>query len=99
MQLDRVCQGALKLGTKPDLFCAAGMGSLEHVRAFFDESGSLLPGAARTGSSRFAEGGARLSCPPQTSREQISDSLSMACRNAHVDVARFLLTKQPDLMF
>ncbi len=89
----------VQLGAKPDLFCAAGIGSLELVRAFFGESGNLLPNAARSGSSRFASDGTRLPCPPQTPREQISDALYLACRNGHEDVVRFLLTKEPDLSF
>lgn len=88
-----------RLGNKPDLFCAAGIGSMEDVQACFDESGNLLPGAARTGSSRYAADGTLLPCPPQTAREQISDALYMACRNAQADVVRFLLDKKPDLNF
>ncbi len=89
----------VQLGAKFDLFCAAGIGSVESVRAFFDQSGNLLPNAARSGTSRFAVDGTRLPCPPQTPREQISDALYMACRNAHEEVVRFLLTKEPDLSF
>jgi len=89
----------VQLGCKPDLFCAAGIGALEAVRAFFDEAGALRESAARSGSSRYASDGSRLPCPPETSREQISDALYMACRNAHEDVVRFLLTKDPDLDF
>jgi Ankyrin repeats (3 copies) len=89
----------VQLGCKPDLFCAAGIGSLESVRTFFDESGTLRPHAARSGSSRIAADGTRLPCPRQTPREQISDALYMACRNAHEEVVRFLLTKEPDLSF
>ncbi len=92
-------KGLLRLGTKPDLFCAAGVGLIESVRACFDESGNLIPDVARSGSSRFAADGTRLPCPPQTPKEQISDALYMACRNAHEDVVRFLLTKEPDLSF
>ncbi len=88
----------VRLGTKPDLFCAAGIGSLDAVRAFFDDAGELRPGASRTGSSRF-RGGQRLPCPPTTPIEQISDALYIACRNGHADVVRFLLAKQPDLSF
>lgn len=89
----------VRLGVKPDLFCAAGMGSIEHVREYFDEAGNLLPDAAKTGSSRFAPDGARLPCPPTTSTEQISDALCMACRNAHAEVVRFLLGKPVDSSF
>jgi ankyrin repeat protein len=89
----------LKLGGKPDLFSLAGVGLNDAVRACFDGSGNLLPGASRTGSSRFAVDGTRLPCPPLLPQEQISDALSIAARNAHVEVVRFLLTKQPDLSF
>ncbi len=99
MQCDGMRQTLLKLGAEPDLFCAAGIGSLEHVQASFDATGALVPGASRTGSSRFAPDGSRLSCPPLTAREQVSDALYMACRNGHTEVVRFLLSKQPDLSF
>ena len=87
------------LGSPPDLFCAAGMGSLEHVASWFDASGALREHASTTGSSRYAIDGSRLPCPPATAVEQISDALYIASRNAHVDIARFLLTKQPDVSF
>jgi ankyrin repeat protein len=92
-------QTLIRLGARPDLFCAAGIGALDHVREFFDKSGALRPDASRSGSSRFAPDGTRLPCPPRLPREMISDALYVACRNAHVDVVRFLLTKQPDLSF
>jgi len=88
-----------KLGVAADLFCAAGMGDLEAVRAFFDDTGALRPGASRTGSSRFARDGSRLPCPPATAREQISDALVIAARNAHAGVVRELLAHDPDLAF
>jgi ankyrin repeat protein len=89
----------VQLGAEPDLFCAAGMGLLEHVRASFDAAGALLPGSSRTGSSRFGRDGLRLPCPPATAEEQISDALYLACRNGQVDVVRYLLSKNPDLSF
>jgi len=89
----------VQLGVKPDLFCAAGIGSVEHVRALFDERGRLRPNAVRTGSTRYSSNGTRLPCPPQTPAEQIADALYMASRNGHIDVASFLLTKQPELSF
>jgi ankyrin repeat protein len=84
---------------KPDLYSAAGLGLIDSVRAWFDPTGQLLPCAATTGSSRFAADGTRLPCPPETATEQISDALVIACRNAQLEVVRFLLTKQPDLAF
>jgi ankyrin repeat protein len=92
-------QTLVRLGARPDLFCAAGIGALDHVREFFDETGVLRPGASRTGSSRFAPDGSRLPCPPLLPREQVSDALYIASRNAHVDVVRFLLSRAADVSF
>jgi hypothetical protein len=39
-------------GIEPDLFCAAGLGDVERIRAFFSPDGRLKPSASRTGSSR-----------------------------------------------
>ena len=89
----------VRLGVKPDLFCAAGVGSIDHVRACFDAAGQLLPGSARTGSSRLDQAGNRLPCPPETMMEQVSDALYIASRNAQVEVVRFLLSQKPDLSF
>jgi cytohesin len=89
----------VRLGARPDLFCAAGIGLLEQVQACFDASGALVPGSSRTGSSRFGPDGSRLPCPPSTPREQVSDALYIACRNHQEEVVRFLLDKQPDLSF
>lgn len=91
-------QTLVRAGVKPDLFVAAGMGSLEMVELCFYEQGQLGPDSAKTGSTRFKDGN-RLPCPPQTESEQIADALYMACRNAQLDVVKFLLTKQPDLHF
>jgi ankyrin repeat protein len=94
------CARALvQLGAVPDLFCAAGIGSLTHVQSFFDAGGALVAGASRTGSSRLAADGSRLTCPPPTVGEQISDALYIACRNGQAEVVRFILGKQPDLSF
>jgi ankyrin repeat protein len=92
-------QMLVKLGHRPDLFCAAGIGALEEVRGWFDESGALRPQASRTGSSRMAADGTRLPCPPTSAIEQVSDALYIACRNAQVEVVRYLLTRKPDLAF
>ncbi len=89
----------VELGTQPDLFCAAGMGLIDEVRAFFDESGELFPEASRTGSSRLAADGTRLPCPSVAPTELVSDALYIASRNAQLEVVRFLLTKKPDLSF
>jgi len=89
----------VRLGHKPDLFCAAGMGSLEHAQAVFDEAGALAPGASQTGSSRFASDGTRLPCPPLDPVEQISDALYIACRNGQPEVVGYLLARGADLSF
>jgi ankyrin repeat protein len=89
----------LELGAEADLFCAAGIGSLEHVQSHFDSKGELATNASRTGSSRFAPDGSWLPCPPPTPREKISDALYVACRNGQTEVVRFLLGKEPDLSF
>jgi ankyrin repeat protein len=92
-------QTLVKLGAEADLFCGAGIGSLEHVQSHFNATGELSPNASRTGSSRFAPDGSWLPCPPPTPREQISDALYIACRNGQIEVVRFLLGKEPDLSF
>jgi ankyrin repeat protein len=89
----------LRHGLEPDFFCAAGLGDLERVRAFFDASGKLAPNASRTGSSRWRPDGTRLPAPPPTARERISDALYFASRNGQVGVVRELLEHDPDLGF
>ena len=86
-------------GLKPDLFCAAGLGHLDTVRSFFDASGKLKRNASRSGSSRFAQDGTRLPCPPRTTREIVSDALYIACRAARVEVVADLLKRDVDVNF
>jgi len=88
----------VRLGDKPDLFGAAGMGDLNLVRSFWVD-GKLRPNASTTGSSRFAADGSRLHRPPETEAEIISDAFVMACRNGQLDVAVWLLSKGADLSF
>lgn len=92
-------EAMVRLGVDADLFCAAGMGSIERVTAWFDSHGSLMPNASTTGSTRLGPDGSRLPCPPVTGVEQISDAVYIASRNGHAAVVRFLLTKGPDLSF
>lgn len=87
------------LGARADLFCAAGMGDVDGIRAAFDDRGQLKPGASRTGSSRYSDDGLRLPCPPTSARDQISDALYAASRNGRADAVRELLTHDPDLGF
>ena len=94
------CARALmEAGVEPDLFCAAGLGEVDRVRAFFTPEGRPKPRASITGSSRYAPDGTRLPCPPGTDREVVSDALYMACRAGHEGTVRELLTRGPDLAF
>jgi ankyrin repeat protein len=86
-------------GVEPDLFCAAGLGDVARIRAFFDDAGHLKPGASKTGSSRWGTDGKRLPVPPPTPREVISDALYLASRNGQVEAVRELLAHDPDVMF
>lgn len=85
----------VELGDKPDLFCAAGLGLLDHVKAFWID-GRLRPGASETGSSRFSASGERLPCPPSRDEDVVSDALYLACRNGKLEVARWLLDHGAD---
>jgi ankyrin repeat protein len=94
------CARALmQAGVEPDLFCTAGLGEVDRVRAFFGPDGRLRPGASATGSSRYAPDGTRLPCPPGTDREVVSDALYMASRAGHEGTVRELLARGPDLSF
>jgi len=86
-------------GVEPDLFCAAGLGDVDRVRAFFNTDGRARASASRTGSSRFDAGGHRLPAPPEQPREIASDALYMASRSGQVDAVRFLLTCDVDVNF
>lgn len=96
---EHAARALVRLGSKPDLFCAAGIGDLEAVTACFDEKGVLRPRASRTGSTRFTPDGSRLPAPPPDPADQIADALCMAARNARAEIIRFLLTKRPNLAF
>lgn len=92
-------EAIVRAGAKPDLFCAAGIGKLELVQAFFDRDGHVRPGASQTGGSRFAPGGSRLPRPPSEPRDIVSDALYIAARNGRADVVRFLLGRGADVAF
>jgi ankyrin repeat protein len=85
-----------ELGEEPDLFCAAGLGDLERVTAFWS-NGGLRHSPSRTGASRSTESGVPLPRPPRDDREQVSDALCFACRLGHVDVVRWLLDRGGDV--
>jgi len=82
------------LGQKPDLFCAAGMGAIDHVRSYFDATGVLTAKASRTAVA--ASGRWHAGCPVRRKRPRNSSPMPCtwhaAMRRRSV---RFLLTKQP----
>ena len=82
-------------GVEPDLFCAAGLGRLDRVRAFWSD-GRLRSRPSATGSTRFSESGAPLPRPPAADADQVSDALYIACRCERLEVARFLLDHGAD---
>lgn len=92
-------RGLIKLGVKPDLFVAAGVGELELVQSCFDLSGKLIPNVPYTGSTRYDGNGEILPCPPHIPAEIVADALYIACRNSQCDVAKWLLSKSPELDF
>ena len=89
----------MRAGVASDLYCAAGMGDVAAVRAFFDAAGRVKPGASKTGSSRYTPDGVRLPCPPESAREVVADALYIASRNGQVDAVKILLAHDPDLSF
>jgi len=92
-------QVLVEAGVEPDLYCAAGLGDVERIRAFFGPDGRLGPGASKTGSTRYAPDGTRLPCPPVTEPEIVADALYIACRCGQEAAARELLIRGPDLSF
>jgi len=85
----------VELGDKPDLFCAAGLGLLDHVKSYWVD-GRFIPGASQTGSSRYSESGEKLPSPPENAAGVVSDALYMACRCGQLEVARWLLDHDAD---
>jgi ankyrin repeat protein len=85
----------VELGNEPDLFCAAGLGDLDRVKAFWD-GGRLRVSPSRTGASRTDETGAPLPRPPKDDLDQVSDALYIAARLGHIDVTRWLLDHGAD---
>ncbi len=84
----------VELGQEPDLFCAAGLGRLDKVQAFW-KNGKILPNASKTGSSRYDELGNRLPLS-EDPIDQASDALYIACRAGRTEVARWLLDHGAD---
>ena len=89
----------MRAGVEPDLFCAAGLGDVERIRACFGPDGRPKVGASKTGSTRFAPDGTRLLCPPDSAPEVVADALYIACRGGHEGAVRELLAHGPDLAF
>jgi len=85
----------VELGVVPDLFCAAGLGRLDRVAAFWQE-GKLRRRPSRTGSSRYTESGEPLPRPPKSDADQVSDALYLACRCDRLEVSRWLLDHGAD---
>jgi len=85
----------VKAGHEPDLFCAAGLGLLDRVRAFWD-GGRVKPHPSRTGSSRYGDGRQRLPAPPPSDADQVSDALYIACRLGQLETSRWLLDHGAD---
>jgi len=88
----------VELGDVPDLFCAAGLGDLERVKAFWPE-GKLKKNPSQTGSSRYTENWEPLPRPPEDPLEQVSDALYIACRANRFEVSRWLLHHGADPNF
>lgn len=89
-------QRLLARGAELDLWCAAGLGMVERLPAFFDEHGQPLPGASRYGTTRFDAQGQVLPKPPLEPRDVVSDALSIASRNGQLEAVRFLLARGGD---
>ena len=85
----------LELGEKPDLFCAAGLGSLDLLKQFWPD-GKLVSNPSQTGSSRFDDQGNRLERPPSSPQDQVSDALYLACRCGRTEAAEWLLDHGAD---
>lgn len=85
----------VELGEVPDLFCAAGLGSVDLLRQFWPH-GELIPHPSRTGSSRTDAEGKPLPRPPVSAEDQVSDALYLACRCGRLEAAEWLLDHGAD---
>ncbi len=80
-----------------NMWCAAGLGMLDVVQSFWDSPNTLKPGAGQTRSRDLGNGKWGKAPPPESYKELVSEAFYIACRNGHVDVARFLLEKGADI--
>lgn len=93
-----VARELVRLGARPDLFCAAGMGDEEAVKAFWVD-GQLVANPSQTGSSRFTAEGSPLPRPPKSDADQVSDALYMAARHGRTAIVKWLLEQGGDPNF
>lgn len=91
----QAAQKLVDLGNEPDLFCAAGLGDMKRLRAFW-KGGKLRRKPSTTGSSRYTDSRELLPCPPEADQDQVSDALYLACRSNRLEAARWLLDHGAD---
>jgi len=94
----RAARALLAAGARLDLWAAAGLGMLAEVRLFWIGPQTLSPEAARPEYHQQADGSwASDTSPEEDYRRLVSDSLYVACRNGHAEVARFLLDQGAEI--
>ncbi|MEM7417650.1 MAG: ankyrin repeat domain-containing protein [Gemmatimonadota bacterium] len=80
---------------RADVWLAAALGLMDEVAGYFDGAG------LKDGAGRFPRAGARLDGWPADAAfrtgEAVSDALYIACRNGHLEVARFLRERGGDI--
>src|SRR5262249_43612651 len=76
-----------------------GMGDVPAVESFFGPDGGLVPGASRTGSSRYAADGTRLPCPPESPRGGGADAPYIASPGGPAAAVEALPAPHPPLSF
>jgi cytohesin len=95
----RVAEVLIAAGAHLHLWAAAGLGMLEAVLGFWDESGELKAEAFKP-ELRQQVDGSWLPDPADLDEARlVSDSFYIACRNGHTEVARRLLDRGADVNF